>query len=121
MSVFQAKGDFQPSVLIGAKRVKQEKDKSERDRIVLTLDVEQTKLLAAALGELAAAGKQTNIDTRIGEAESENGRKFPTAFSIVKEMIPKSAGGGATTFKPKNTRAQNVKADADRIRAEVEG
>lgn len=115
-------GDYPPSTLVGAKRVRSgEKDSKGRERVVLTFDAEQTALLAAEFSKYAAEGKQVNFDTRIGEAESANGRKFPTAFTIVKEMIPKDAGGATANYKPKASRADQLKAQAEKLRSNVEG
>lgn len=117
-------GDYPPSTLVGAKRVKSgEKDSKGRERVMLTFDAEQTALLAAEFTKYASEGKQVNFDVRVGEAESASGRKFPTAFTIVKEMIPLSqgGGGGAANFKPKANRTDKLKSAADKIRAEVEG
>lgn len=110
-----------PSTLIGAKRVRAgEKDAKERDRTVLTFDAQQTSQLAQALLGYANEGKQVNFDVRVGEATSKAGKVFPTAFCLVKEMIPKSVSEG-TTFVPTTSRADELKANADKIRAEVEG
>lgn len=122
----QTTADYPPSTLVGAKRVRTgEKDTKGRDRTVLTFGpdsrgVNGAVALANAITELTNEGKQFNLDIRIGEATHKaSGRTFPNAFVVVKEMIPKSQSEAAYTPKP--SRADTLKADADKIRAEVEG
>lgn len=113
--------------LVGTKRIrKDEQDLKGRDKIVLTFGPDKkgrdsAKELAAAINELVDAGKQINFDIRIGEAEGAGGRSFPTAFVIVKEMVPLSAGGGQVTYEKKESRQDAMKAKAEKVRQAVEG
>lgn len=112
--------------IVGAKRVrKDEQDIKGRDKIVLTFGPDKkgrdgAKELAKAISELAEAGKQINFDIRIGEAEGAGGRTFPTAFVLIKEMIPKSEGGGQVGFAKTESRQDAMKAQAEKVRKSVE-
>jgi len=113
--------------IVGAKRIrKDEVDVKGREKIVLTFGpdsrgIDGAKALAAAINELADAGKQINFDIRIGEAESARGTKFPTAFVLVKEMVPKDAGGGQVSYQAKQSRQDSIKEKAAKVKAAVEG
>lgn len=113
--------------IVGAKRIrKDEVDVKGRDKIVLTFGpdsrgVDGAKALADAINELVSEGKQINFDIRIGEAESARGTKFPTAFVLVKEMIPKDAGVSQTTYVKKESKQESLQKKADKVRAAVEG
>lgn len=113
------------SVLVGTKRVREEEDDGKgRRKVVLTFGPDSrgndtAVQLANAINELVAEGKQINIDIRIGEQTSDRGKKFPTAFVLVKEMVPKDQG--TTKFVPKATKTSNLKSSAEKIRREVEG
>lgn len=115
------------STLVGAKRIrKDETDVKGRDKIVLTFGPDSkgrdgAKALAAAINELADAGKQINFDIRIGEQETDRGVKFPTAFVLIKEMVPKSQGGVQATYSKKESREDAMKAKAEQVRKAVEG
>ncbi len=114
-----------PATFVNVKRVRQETDSKGRDQTVLTFglttdkngnEVNTADALIAAL--LPYQGKQVNLDIRIEEKTSQQGRKFPSAFVRVVEMIPKDQGGGTTTaqYVPKPTRAQSVAATAEKLK-----
>lgn len=112
--------------LVGAKRVRTGTDNAGRKKTVLTFGLDKNgnnsaDQLLAALETLR--GKQVNFDIRVGEKESANGT-FETAFVIIKEMVPKdqqTSSGGQAKFVPKNkSRAENVKATAQKIREQME-
>lgn len=113
--------------IVGAKRIrKDEVDVKGREKIVLTFGPDSqgrdgAKALANAINELVSEGKQINFDIRIGEAESARGTKFPTAFVLVKEMVPKDAGGGQVSYQKKESRQDSIKAKAEKVRKAVEG
>lgn len=115
-----------PGTLVGVKRVRRATDAKGREKIVLTFGLDQNgdntlDGLLAALESLR--GKQANVDIRISEKQTEGGASFETAFVIVKEMIPKAAGGGAPKgkFVPKNkSRAEDLKARAKQISQSLE-
>ena len=66
-------------------------------------------------------GKQINVTVFLEEKES-NGRKFPSAYVGITEMIPKDQAVGQAQFVPKtNSRAQTVKENAEKIRAQFGG
>lgn len=113
-----------PATFVNVKRVRQETDNKGREQTVLTFGLTKDKngneintadQLIAAL--LPYQGKQVNLDVRIEEKTSAQGRKFPSAFVRVVEMIPKDAGGGGTaTFVPKSqSRTDGIKAAAKKI------
>lgn len=114
-----------PSTLVGTKRVRVvDADAKGRKQFVLTFGpdkngVDLAKKLADAINELVSEGKQINFDVRIGEAESGRGKKFPTAFVLVKEMIP--ADQGTVKYQAKPTKQADLKNKAAQIKAEVEG
>ena len=111
-----------PATFVNVKRVKEDTDSKGRKVVKLTFglqndfktgqEVNTCDALIEAL--LPYRGKQVNLDVRIGEAES-NGRKFPTAFVRVVEMIPKDAQT-TTTYTPKTSKADATKARSEEIR-----
>lgn len=116
-----------PATFVNVKRVRQEKDTKGRDKVKLTFGTytdrngtERNSLdeLISALLELKAEGKsgQANLDIRIEEKTSERGSKFPSAFVMVTEMIPKEAG--QVRFVPKQSRTEAVKARTAQIKAD---
>lgn len=113
--------------IVGAKRVrKDEKDTKGREKFVLTFGpdsrgIDGAQALADAINSLVAEGKQINFDVRIGESTSANGRSFPTAFVIVKEMVPKDQASAQVTYAKKPSRQDSLKAKADKVRASIEG
>lgn len=122
----QGNGDNQ-GTLVNVKRVRRgEQDNSGRDKIVLTFGTDQDgnngldTFLTALEG---LRGKQANVDIRISTKEGRNGT-FDTAFVIVKEMIPKGAGGApgaGKTYVPKDqASAAKAQAAADRARKAME-
>lgn len=124
--------DGPPSTFVNVKRVKiGEQDSKGREKYAFTLgltndqsgtEINTCDQLINAL--LPLQGKQVNLVFHVGEAQSADGRSFPTAFLRVTEMIPKSAGGGQTRFVPKTAtpnRAADVKARAAKIQADFKG
>lgn len=116
-----------PATFVNVKRVKSgEKDSKGRDVVKLTFGTGEDRQGNATNGcdQLIAAleqyrGKQVNLDIRIGEAEA-NGRKFPTAFVRVVEMIPKDdarSGAVRTEFVPKVSKTEATKQRSEDIRA----
>lgn len=112
----------QPATFVNVKRVKVDKDSKGRDQVKLTFGLQNNREgqevntcdeLIEAL--LPYRGKQVNLDVRIGEAES-NGRKFPTAFVRVVEMIPKDAQT-KTAYAPKESKTAATKARSEEIRS----
>jgi hypothetical protein len=122
--------DGPPSTFVNVKRVKQETDDKGRERTQITLGTytdSRTGVERNSLNELIEAllvlqDKQVNLDIRVEMKESSDGRKFPSAFLRVTEMIPKNAGGGKTAFVPKTQgRASDVKARAAKIQQDFKG
>ncbi len=122
--------DGPPSTFVNVKRVKAgEQDDKGREKTVLTFglqtdrngnEVNTCDQLIEALEQYR--GKQVNIDIRVGEAESAQGRKFPTAFVRIYEMIPKDAQAGRVAFVPKKpSRTDDVKARAAKIQQDFKG
>lgn len=111
-----------PATFVNVKRVKVDKDSKGRDQVKLTFGLQEdfkTKQEINTCDQLIEAllpykGKQVNLDVRIGEAES-NGRKFPTAFVRVVEMIPNSAQT-TTVYTPKTSKIDETKARSEEIR-----
>ena len=115
-----------PATFVSVKRVRTgEKDSKGRDRTVLTFglgkdpqgnEINGLDALIAAL--LPYQGKQVNFAVHLEEKTTPQGRKFPSAFVKITEMIPKDAGGGGQTqFVPKNqTRNQSIRATAEKIK-----
>lgn len=116
----------QQGTLVNVKRVRQDEDAAGRKKVVLTfgLDNNGNNGLDALIDALTALrGRQVNFDIRIGQKEASNGTTFDTAFVIVKEMIPKSEGGGRAPgkFVPKNkAKAETLKARAKDLMASLE-
>lgn len=119
-----------PATFVNVKRVRQETDSKGREQTVLTFGLTKDKngneintadQLIAAL--LPYQGKQVNLDVRIEEKTSQQGRKFPSAFVRVVEMIPKDQGGGGTpTYVPKGqSRSETLKAKASKLQQDFEG
>ena len=122
-----------PSTLVPVKRVRLESGKGkngDQEQIVLTfgLDKEGKNGLQAfvkSLQDILNAGdqKQANVDIRITEKQSERGTKFPSAFVLVREMIPRDAGGGfggKATYTKKPTNQDKIKAQANKFKNGVE-
>lgn len=117
-----------PATFVTVKRVRQETDSKGREQIVLTFGLTNGKdgvientadTLIAAL--LPYAGKQVNLDVRIEEKTSQQGRKFPSAFVRVVEMIPKDQGGGQATFVPKTqSRTDAIKERSAKLQQQFE-
>lgn len=112
-----------PATFVNVKRVRQETDSKGREQTVLTFglvkdkagnDVNSADALIAALEPLR--GKQVNLDIRIEEKTSQNGRKFPSAFVRVVEMIPKDAGTTTEYVSKPNTRKETVAQKSSAIR-----
>jgi hypothetical protein len=115
---------------VNVKRVKQEKDAKNRDKVKLTFGTytdkngtERNSLqeLINALLELTGEGKsgQANLDIRIEMKTSDRGSQFPSAFVMVTEMVPKATG--ETRFVPKTSRAADVKARSQEIAKAFKG
>lgn len=119
-----------PSTLVPVKRVRTESGKGkngDQEQIVLTFGLDKeggngADALIEAL--LPYKGKQINFDVRITEKVSQNGSKFPAAFVLVKEMIPREAGGytgnGKATFTKKPTNKDRIQAQAAKFQKGVE-
>lgn len=107
--------------LVSVKRVRKDVDAKNRDKVVLTFGTDNQG--RDGLAELIAAlkqyeGKQVNFDIRLDKKTTERGVAFDTAFVIVKEMIPKAAGGGApgkAQYVPKQSRKDQVQQRAKQI------
>lgn len=111
-----------PATFVNVKRVLQGKDAKDRDQVKLTFgltrdregnEINTCDQLIEALEQYR--GKQVNFDIRIGEAES-NGRKFPTAFVRIVEMIPKDGPATKTVYVPKASKAEATKSKSEEIR-----
>lgn len=119
----EAQAQQQPGTLVNVKRVRKDVDTKGREKVVLTFGLDKdgnngADALIAALAEYS--GKQINFDIRLEEKESAHGT-FTTAFVIVKEMIPKTAGGGKGSFVPKNkAKTEAVKANTAKIRQQLD-
>lgn len=113
-----------PATFVNVKRVRQETDTKGREQTVLTFGLLQDKngntvnsadQLIAAL--IPYQGKQVNFDIRIEEKTSAQGRKFPSAFVRIVEMIPKDQATGKTEYVSKTTsRAAQVAATAEKLK-----
>lgn len=120
----------QPATFVGTKRVRVgDKDSKGRDKTTLTFgltnrngqEINTCDDLIAAL--LPYQGKQVNFTIYVEEKEAAGtGRKFPSAFVKVTEMIQKDAQapGTRTAFVPKQSRGEAVKAKSAQIRQNVE-
>lgn len=110
-----------PATFVNVKRVRQAQDSKGREQLVLTFGLtkgrngEEINTADALIDALEQyRGKQVNLDVRIEEKDSGNGRTFPSAFVRVVEMIPKGQGGGTgrTQFVSKGqaaaTKAKNI-------------
>ncbi len=118
-----------PATFVNVKRVRvDEKDAKGRDRTTITfgLGTDRQGNPTNGLDALIAAllpyqGKQVNLTIYTEEKTSAQGRKFPSAFVKVTEMIPKdqqtTAPAGKSQFVPKTQdRNQAVKNKAEEIR-----
>ncbi len=114
-----------PATFVNVKRVRVEKDSKGRDQTVFTFGLGKDRQgnpingldqLLAALTPYA--GKQVNLDFRVEEKTSEQGRTFPSAFVRIVEMIPKDQAplGKTVQYAPKtSSKADQVKANAARL------
>ncbi len=112
-----------PATFVNVKRVRTETDSKGRAQTVFTFglgtdrqgnSINGLDLLIAALTPYA--GKQVNLDFRVEEKTSEQGRKFPSAFVRIVEMIPKDQQTAKATYVPKTSnKAEAVKANAARL------
>ena len=121
-----------PSTLVPTKRVRLESGKGkngDQEQIVLTFGLDKEggnnlKDLYNALTPYVEQNKQVNFDIRITEKTSERGTKFPSAFVLVREMIPRAEGGGyagaKATFTKKPSRQDAIKAQANKFKNGVE-
>ena len=110
-----------PATFVNVKRVKLEQDDKKRDKMVFTFGLGEDKngnptngcdQLIEALQQYK--GKQVNLDFRVEEKEYK-GKKFPSAFVRIVEMIPKDQQASQTAFVPKASKADQVKANAERL------
>lgn len=115
-----------PATFVNVKRVRQDKDSKGREQTVLTFGLTKNKdgeeintcddLIAALL---PYKGKQVNLDVRMEEKTSAQGRKFPSAFVRVVEMIPKEQGTVGFVAKTQ-TKSETLKATAAKIQQDFE-
>ncbi len=126
MSQEQKKQYDKPMTFVNAKRVRTgDKTSTGKDKTVLTFGLMEdfkTKLEINTLDKLIDAllpykGKQVNLNIFIEDKEYQ-GRKFQSASVGVTEMIPKNQVAGAATYTTKESTADDVKAQAEKIRAE---
>ncbi len=116
-----------PATFVNVKRVRTEIDKKNRQQTVFTfgLGTDKQGNPTNGLDQLIDAltpyrGKQINLDFRVEEKEV-NGRKFPSAFVRVVEMIPKDQQT-TTTYVPKtSSKAEQVKAQAAKLQQQFKG
>lgn len=130
MTMNQEQTNQVPSTLIPVKRVRTETGKGKKgdqEQIVLTfgLNKEGGNDLDTLIDTLQEyRGKQINFDVRISEKTSERGTKFPSAFVLVKEMIPRNDDAGGvqrtTTFTKKPSRQDKIKAEAKKFEKGIE-
>lgn len=112
-----------PATFVNVKRVRKETDTKGREQTVFTfgLSTDRSGNTINGLDQLLAAltpyaGKQVNLDFRVEEKTSGQGRKFPSAFVRIVEMIPKDQQQAKTQYVPKtSTKADAVKANAARL------
>lgn len=120
-----------PSTLVSVKRVRMDSGKGknqDQEQIVLTFGLgkegeNSLKDLYNALTPYVEADKQINFDIRITEKTSERGSKFPSAFVLVREMIPRAEGGGfagKSNFTKKPSRQDTIKKQAEKFKNGVE-
>lgn len=118
------KYDGPPSTFVNLKRIKVgEKDGAGRDKysFVFGLTKDQQGNEVNTCDQLihaltALQGKQVNLTFHVGEAQSPDGRTFPTGFARVTEMIPKDQLRGQTQFVPKtSSRIDKVKEQAAKL------
>lgn len=124
-----------PSTLVNVKRVRQETGKGksgDQEATVLTFGIYEdfrTKETKNSLDELIDAllpykGKQVNFDIRVSEKTGAGGKTFPTAFVIVKEMIPRGdtpSVGVKTTYTAKtSSRQTDIKNQAAKFSRGIE-
>ncbi len=118
-----------PATFVNVKRVRKELDTKKREQVVFTFGLGKDKQgnevngadqLIAALEQYR--GKQVNLDFRIEEKTSEQGRTFPSAFCRIVEMIPKDQQQGKATYVPKNqSKAQNLQDKANKLAEQFKG
>lgn len=114
----------QDSTLVSVKSVREGEDLSQRKRVELTLGEDKRGVnglqeLIDALNVYAKSGNPVKLDVRIGEQTSKQGRKFPTAFILVKEVVPVEEDA-PKNFKKVESRADRVKARAADIESALE-
>lgn len=126
------KYDGPPSTFVNLKRVKQGEDSKGRETVTATFGLTTTKdgVEVNTLDNLIEAltalqGKQANITIHMEEKEAGGGRSFLSGFARVTEMVPKSAGGGATktAYVPKaagSGRADQVRARSQKIQQDFQ-
>jgi hypothetical protein len=109
-----------PSTLVNVKRVRKGTEKKgknqDQDQLVITFGLYEdftTGVTRNSLDELIETllpyqGKQVNLDIRVSQKQSKSGKKFDTAFVIVKEMIPKEQTQGRATYTTKASSKQDT-------------
>lgn len=117
--------DGPPSTFVNTKRVRLGEDSKGRQTTTVTfgltknrdgVEINSADSLREALNALE--GKQVNLTIHVEEKVSDQGRKFPSAFVRVTEMIPKDAGGGGRTqYVPKASKAEATANRTNEIRA----
>lgn len=116
-----------PADFVNVKRVNTgDKDSKGRDKYRFTIGLGTDKAgkeinnVDAMLVALAKyQGKQVNLTFHVEEkTDPKSGRKFPSAFLKIDEMIPKEAGTSSGTYTTKRTTSDDVKAQAEAIRAQ---
>lgn len=116
----------QDSSLVSVKSVREGEDLSQRKRVELTLGEDRRGVnglqeLIEALQTHSKNGNPVKLDIRIGEQTSKQGRKFPTAFVLVKEVVPMDdAAPAPKNLKKVESRADRIKARASDIESALE-
>lgn len=111
--------------IINVSRTNELIDAKERKRLEFVFNSNATDLngnprneVDELIGALTALrGKKVKLDFRVEEKTAKSGKKFPTAFLLVKEVVPKTEG--TTTYAPKGNKSAASKAAA--VAAAVEG
>lgn len=114
------------SSLVSVKSVREGEDLSGRKRVELTFGTDKRGVdgiaeLVEAINERVQSGNPLRLDIRIGEQTSKQGRKFPTAFVLVKEVKPQEDVAPAQqTFQRKPSKADKIKERASKIESALE-